>query len=258
MLRVSGRVRTLLRHVTGSNTSWARGGGTRGQLAVRSMCSASGSGTGAGGGSTLEIGGVAADVHTPRRKELVPFGYLSGQGGGRGLSQEVLGHLRWMMQKDGLGQDMFLVGPPGPERRRLALLYAQLLGREVEVVSISRDTTESDLKQRREIVSGSALFVDQVGWRAVSPLACAHVCCARCFPGLTCQGRAPVVSHAAPALCAIATPGTRTGGHPRPRAHRGWHRACGTQRVADAEQLAGEPRDGFGRRTLSCLQRHVR
>lgn len=163
MLRVSGRVRTLLRHVTGSHATWGGSNTARGRLAVRSMCSASGTGGSGAGGSTLEIGGVAADIHTPRRKELVPFGYLSGQGGGRGLSQEVLGHLRWMMQKDGLGQDMFLVGPPGPERRRLALLYAQLMGREVEVVSISRDTTESDLKQRREIVAGSALFVDQVG-----------------------------------------------------------------------------------------------
>jgi len=34
--------------------------------------------------------------------------------------------------------------------------------KEVEYVSLSRDTTESDLKQRREITSGSAVHVDQV------------------------------------------------------------------------------------------------
>ena len=91
----------------------------------------------------------------------MPFGYFQP---GADLTQDVLSHVRWMMQKDGLKQDMFLVGPPGPDRRRLALLYCQLTGREVEIVSVSRDTTESDLKQRREIVNGSALFVDQV-WR---------------------------------------------------------------------------------------------
>jgi hypothetical protein len=34
-------------------------------------------------------------------------------------SQEVLRHLRWIMQKDRLGQDVFLLGPPGPTRRAL-------------------------------------------------------------------------------------------------------------------------------------------
>jgi len=34
--------------------------------------------------------------------------------------------------------------------------------KEVEYVSLSRDTTETDLKQRREIVSNSAVHIDQV------------------------------------------------------------------------------------------------
>ena len=34
--------------------------------------------------------------------------------------------------------------------------------REVEYVSISRDTTESDLKQRREILNGTAKYIHQV------------------------------------------------------------------------------------------------
>jgi hypothetical protein len=38
--------------------------------------------------------------------------------------------------QDKLGQDMFLVGPAGPHRRRLALAYAELTGREVEFVTV--------------------------------------------------------------------------------------------------------------------------
>lgn len=34
--------------------------------------------------------------------------------------------------------------------------------RELEYISLSRDTTETDLKQRREIKSGSAYHLDQV------------------------------------------------------------------------------------------------
>jgi hypothetical protein len=49
------------------------------------------------------------------------------------LSQETLAHLRWLMQKDSLAQDVFLVGDPGPERRRLIMAYCELVGREVEV-----------------------------------------------------------------------------------------------------------------------------
>lgn len=35
--------------------------------------------------------------------------------------------------------------------------------RECEYISLSRDTTETDLKQRREIRSGTAYYIDQVG-----------------------------------------------------------------------------------------------
>jgi von Willebrand factor A domain-containing protein 8 len=41
-----------------------------------------------------------------------------------------------------------------------------LTGREVEFLTLSQDTTEADLKQRREIVDGSAIFVDQAPVRA--------------------------------------------------------------------------------------------
>ncbi|KAF0693290.1 Aste57867_15728 [Aphanomyces stellatus] len=71
-----------------------------------------------------------------------------------------------MLQKDILHQDMFLIGPPGPARRRLALQFGEIMNREVEYVAISQDTTESDLKQRREILGGVAIFADQAPVRA--------------------------------------------------------------------------------------------
>ena len=47
---------------------------------------------------------------------------------------------------------MYLLSPPGPYPRRLALSFAELVSREVEFVSLSRDSTEVDMKQRREII----------------------------------------------------------------------------------------------------------
>ena len=61
---------------------------------------------------------------------------------------------------------MFLIGSPGPERRRLAFRFAEILKREIEYLPITRDTTESDLKQRRELRGGGVVFVDQAPVRA--------------------------------------------------------------------------------------------
>uniref|UniRef100_A0A8C6UA26 von Willebrand factor A domain-containing protein 8 n=1 Tax=Neogobius melanostomus TaxID=47308 RepID=A0A8C6UA26_9GOBI len=72
------------------------------------------------------------------------------------------------MQKDLLGQDMFLIGPPGPLRRSIAMQYLELTKREVEYLALSRDTTETDLKQRREIRSGTAFYIDQCAVRAAT------------------------------------------------------------------------------------------
>ena len=67
-----------------------------------------------------------------------------------------------LAHQDRLGQDMFLTGAPGPLSRRLALLFCELAQREVEFVSLSRDTTETDLKQRREITRASVQYINQV------------------------------------------------------------------------------------------------
>lgn len=111
---------------------------------------------------SLRIGGVQIRVSQPQHPEIVPKSYASELD----LTQDFLGHIRWLAQKDSLGQDSFLLGPPGSSRRRLALAYAELTGREVEFLTLSQDTTEADLKQRREIVNGSAIFVDQAPVRA--------------------------------------------------------------------------------------------
>lgn len=103
-------------------------------------------------------------IHTPKSPCFVPSGYLAAlQKSGQ---LDLSAHMRWMMQKDALGQDMFLVGAPGPLRRRLALSFCELSGREVELLTLSQDTTEADLKQRREIVDSTAIYVDQAPLRA--------------------------------------------------------------------------------------------
>ncbi|TMW60750.1 hypothetical protein Poli38472_000792 [Pythium oligandrum] len=112
---------------------------------------------------TIEIGGVVATVTPATSPELVPRGYLPKN---RQFSQELLAHLRWMLQKDLLKQDMFLIGPPGASRRLLSMRFCELMNREVEYIAVTQDTTESDLKQRREIVDGAAMFTDQAPVRA--------------------------------------------------------------------------------------------
>jgi von Willebrand factor A domain-containing protein 8 len=75
-----------------------------------------------------------------------------------------------MLQKDlVLHQDFCLLGPPAlaRDRRSLLFLYAALVEREIEYVSLSRDTSDSDLKQRKEVVEGSrSVYVHQAPVRA--------------------------------------------------------------------------------------------
>jgi von Willebrand factor A domain-containing protein 8 len=112
----------------------------------------------------VRLGDIEIPCGNPKVAHLVPQNYLV-----KDPSKEMLKHLQWMMSKDILGQDMMLIGPPGVGaiyRRRLALAYAEMTRREVHVVNLSSDTTESDLKQRRELIADSSgstkvLFVDQ-------------------------------------------------------------------------------------------------
>ncbi|GFG34443.1 hypothetical protein Cfor_05032 [Coptotermes formosanus] len=109
----------------------------------------------------VTVGDVTKEVKPAKNPQFVPCKYLNKE-----LSQQSLQHLRWMLQKDLLGQDVFLIGRPGPLRRHLAMQYLEMTGRELEYVALSRDTTEADLKQRREIQSGTAKYFDQCAVRA--------------------------------------------------------------------------------------------
>lgn len=80
-------------------------------------------------------------------------------------SQWALAHLRFLAQKDVLGQHAMLMGP-SYWARMLARRYAQMAGREVEHVLVTAETHEGDLKQRRELVDGRSVFVDEAVVRA--------------------------------------------------------------------------------------------
>ncbi|XP_061677938.1 von Willebrand factor A domain-containing protein 8 isoform X2 [Syngnathoides biaculeatus] len=145
----AGRMRTVLGAVLGKD------GWMRRSHEVKLVSTAS--------GETVTIGDISYQVKRPRNPELVPVKHISDF-----LPQAVAQHLRWIMQKDLLGQDVFLIGPPGPLRRTVAMQYLELTKREVEYVALSRDTTETDLKQRREIRAGTAFYVDQCAVRAAT------------------------------------------------------------------------------------------
>ncbi|CAO2591668.1 von Willebrand factor A domain-containing protein 8 [Lemmus lemmus] len=150
----SRRVRLLLRQVVRG-----RPGGDRQRLEVRLMHAAGVTDS----GDTVNIGDVSYKLKAPKNPELVPQNYIS-----ESPAQSIVQHLRWIMQKDLLGQDIFLIGPPGPLRRSVAMQYLELTKREVEYIALSRDTTETDLKQRREIRGGTAFYIDQCAVRAAT------------------------------------------------------------------------------------------
>eukprot|EP00039_Didymoeca_costata_P004596 m.74562 g.74562 ORF g.74562 m.74562 type:complete len:1871 (+) comp12470_c0_seq4:171-5783(+) len=110
----------------------------------------------------VRLGGVEVPLHKPSRPEFVPTNYLDSIQ----CHPRLLSHLRWMLQKDILKQDMFLLGAPGPLRRQLALAFCEMTKRDVEYIALSRDTTEADLKQRREIIGGDTVYMDQCAVRA--------------------------------------------------------------------------------------------
>lgn len=139
---------------------------------IRKMSSSIDTGSGT---TVVRIGHVEREKHPAKKEDgrnlfRVPKGYLRDDlftSDGTANTQFILEHLQWMMAKDNMGQDMMLVGPPdGGFRRQLALMYAELMNQEVEIVTLSSDVTESDLKQRRELVDGNIVFYDQAPVRA--------------------------------------------------------------------------------------------
>lgn len=57
------------------------------------------------GTEQVSIGDITVTVRPPRNVEVVPVKYLQ-----ETPPQTVLHHLKWIMQKDGLKQDVFLIG----------------------------------------------------------------------------------------------------------------------------------------------------
>jgi MoxR-like ATPase len=82
------------------------------------------------------------------------------------MNTETLALIRWIAQKELLGQDICLIGEPGPARRWLAMLYCRYAQREVQTLSLSRDTTEADIKQRKEIRKGTLSYLNQAAVNA--------------------------------------------------------------------------------------------
>ena len=119
-------------------------------------------------GTQVCIGNVCIPIPKSSHPEQIPANLFSSIYD----NQELLNHLRWMMQKDALNQDIFLYGPPGPFKRRLALSYLSITRQEYEYFHLNPDTTsESDLKQRREIAvnnqgSQELMWIDGVCVRA--------------------------------------------------------------------------------------------
>lgn len=57
------------------------------------------------GTEQVSIGDITVTVRPPRNVEVVPVKYLQDT-----PPQSILHHLKWIMQKDGLKQDVFLIG----------------------------------------------------------------------------------------------------------------------------------------------------
>ncbi|VDK45315.1 unnamed protein product [Cylicostephanus goldi] len=112
----------------------------------------------------LKVGSLRVPIVGATRPELVPA-----RGSGPAIqysSSDVLAHLKWMLQKEILGQDIFLIGVPGSFRSDIVLQYLELCNREYEYLAVTRDTTEADIKQRREIRGGTAHYSDLCAVRA--------------------------------------------------------------------------------------------
>ncbi|KZT64100.1 hypothetical protein DAEQUDRAFT_679169 [Daedalea quercina L-15889] len=79
-----------------------------------------------------------------------------------------LENVQFLLQKYLLGQDVFLVGQPGPYARRLVMTFCRLINSEYEHIALHRDVGETELKQGREIrAGGNLVYVDSAAVRAV-------------------------------------------------------------------------------------------
>ena len=104
-----------------------------------------------------------ATVPLRRGGAFVPTGYLES------LPRRLLPTLEFLAQKDFLAQDALLVSSPAERQRarHAALAYAELIQAEAFYVGVSADTSESDLRQRRELEGGgSASWSDGAPVRA--------------------------------------------------------------------------------------------
>jgi hypothetical protein len=145
---------------------------------------------------SVRIGSVSVPLSTPNDSSLVPIGYLRPTSSNTypthtisdrknhsdtatsstlttpqqlsllSKDQSLLAGLQFIMKKQLLKQDVFLIGPPGPTRRRIAMAYCELMRREVEYLCVSPDVTESDIKQRREIKGKTAIYENAAAVRA--------------------------------------------------------------------------------------------
>ena len=114
--------------------------------------------------TVVRVGDCSVRVVPPKAIHLVPRATTSPSAALPAPSS--VAALRWMAQKESLRQDCLLIGPPGSQRRRLALWWAALARREVEYLALSSDTTDAELKQRREVIHGSVEYIDAPPVRA--------------------------------------------------------------------------------------------
>lgn len=102
---------------------------------------------------TVHVGAVSIPVTRPAAPERLPSPRLLLDT----TDPLVAEHLEWLAKKWRLGQDVFLLSPPGPYARRLALTFAALLQLPYELVSLHRDVGEADLLQTRNLEGGRSL-----------------------------------------------------------------------------------------------------
>ncbi|KAJ9475446.1 hypothetical protein PHBOTO_005536 [Pseudozyma hubeiensis] len=99
---------------------------------------------------------VAIPVFQPKLPERLPSDRLL-----LNLDDPIaLEHLEFLSKKWQLGQDVFLLSPPGPYARRLSLTFASLIQLPYEYVSFHRDIGEAELLQTRSLSAGGNLVFE--------------------------------------------------------------------------------------------------